>query len=207
VASKWTPAWISLLVVIIVGVVSLVVVARSFLVGDFGLDRHMLELTKRARIELANAKTDGERCFPLADIAKDDINRGKIAEARLYATELLAMAARHKPAPNGQDSHYGVAVHDGNMVMGRIALIDHKKEEAKQYLLKAGMTPGGPSLDSFGPNMALAKDLIEAGERDTVIEYFHECLRFWGDHKDTLDDWEATVKSGGTPDFGGNLYY
>lgn len=187
----------------VIGAVSLVWAARAFLTGDFGMDGHMLEQTKKSRVQLANAKSDIEKCFPLADIAKDDVNRGKIAEARAYATELLAMVERHK----ADASDYGVAIHDGNMVLGRIALIDHKTEEAKRYLLKAGMTPGAPTLDSFGPNMRLAKDLIEAGERDTVIEYFHECRRFWGDHKETLDDWEATVKAGGTPDFGGNLYY
>jgi len=31
----------------------------------------------------------------------------------------------------------------------------------------------------FGPNVSLAKDLIEKGERDTVVEYFEACRKFW----------------------------
>jgi len=33
--------------------------------------------------------------------------------------------------------------------------------------------------NSFGPNVSLAKDLLEKGERDTVVEYFEACKKFW----------------------------
>ena len=55
--------------------------------------------------------------------------------------------------------------------------------------------------------MSLAQDLIDAGQRDTVLQYFTECRRFWGYQADKLDSWEEDVKSGGSPDFGANLYY
>ena len=101
----------------------------------------------------------------------------------------------------------GVAIHDGNMVLGRIALREHRFSDAKNYLAKAGMTPGACTLNSFGPNMSLAQDLIDAGQRDTVLQYFTECRSFWGYQADKLDSWEEDVKSGGSPDFGANLYY
>ena len=34
-------------------------------------------------------------------------------------------------------------------------------EEAKRHLLAAGRSSGSPVLGSFGPNMSLAKDLLE----------------------------------------------
>ena len=52
--------------------------------------------------------------------------------------------------------------------------------------------------------MALAKALIEKGERDVALRYFELCGKFWKNPK--LKQWTATVKGGGMPDFGGNQY-
>ena len=68
---------------------------------------------------------------------------------------------------------------DGHMVLGRVALKRGDVETAKRELLLAGATPGSPQLDSFGPNMSLAKDLLEKKQADTVIEYFALCVKFW----------------------------
>ena len=55
--------------------------------------------------------------------------------------------------------------------------------------------------------MSLAKKLIEKGERDTVIQYFDLCAKFWEMHGKTLEKWTNTVKQGGMPDFEANLFY
>ena len=39
--------------------------------------------------------------------------------------------------------------------------------------------PGSPQLNSFGPIMSLAEELLEQGEPDTVLEFFAECRKFW----------------------------
>ncbi|MGZ8846697.1 MAG: hypothetical protein ACXW3C_09565 [Pyrinomonadaceae bacterium] len=78
--------------------------------------------------------------------------------------------------------------------------------EAKKQLIEAGETPGSPQLDSFGPSMTLAKELLEKGERDVVIQYFQLCANFWKNRSE-LDQWTATVKGGGTPNFGAHLAY
>ena len=64
---------------------------------------------------------------------------------------------------------------------------------------------GSPVLGSFGPNTALAKELLEHGERETVLEYFELCSRFWDPEK--LGVWADLVRAGRIPDFGGNLLY
>jgi hypothetical protein len=103
---------------------------------------------------------------------------------------------------------YGNAIFYGNMVLGRVVLSrDHKVDSAKSYLLAAGRTRGSPQLNSFGPNMSLAKDLLLAGERDTVLEFFTSCRAFWKMGPTKLDEWTAAVKSGRVPDFGANLKY
>jgi hypothetical protein len=152
--------------------------------------------------ELTAASTDENRFYALDDVAKESFNVGKIEDARKYATELLALAPRFQGNWN-----YGNAVQDGNLVLGRIAVHEGRMEEAKQYLLEAGKSPGSPQMDTFGPNMSLAKDLLEKGERDTVLQYFELCRKFWEMESGKLNEWSRAVKTGKIPDFGANLVY
>jgi len=55
--------------------------------------------------------------------------------------------------------------------------------------------------------MMLAKELLEKGERDAVIQYFKKCASFWKDDRGQLVQWAAIVREGGIPNFGGNLLY
>jgi len=107
------------------------------------------------------------------------------------------------------DAQYGNRIHHGNLVLGRIALREDNIDEATTRLIEAGKTPGSPTLDSFGPNMALAKELLEKGERASVLEYFRLCSKFWASEqaKDQLDKWTVLVNGGRVPDFGANLDY
>ena len=55
--------------------------------------------------------------------------------------------------------------------------------------------------------MSLARDLINAGDRDTPLQYFELCRRFWKMDHGQLDDWRDAVKAGRVPNFGTNLLY
>ncbi len=55
--------------------------------------------------------------------------------------------------------------------------------------------------------MALAKELLDKGERDAVLEFFTLCKAFWKDRAKQLDEWSDTVRKGGIPRFGANLVY
>jgi hypothetical protein len=92
-------------------------------------------------------------------------------------------------------------------VLGRIALKNGDLAHAKQALLNAGRTKGSAQLDSFGPDMTLAEELLEKGEKDTVLRYFKLCRRFWKLGGERLDQWEKDVNAGKIPQFGGNLVY
>ena len=74
-------------------------------------------------------------------------------------------------------------------------------------MIEAGKTPGSPQLNSFGPNMMLAKELLNKDEKDVVIEYFKLCGSFWKMDRGRLKQWTDTVKNDGIPDFGTNLDY
>jgi hypothetical protein len=62
-------------------------------------------------------------------------------------------------------------------------------------------------MNSFGPNMILAKELLEKGEKETVIEYFDLCAKFWTMGQDKLKDWRASAQQGNIPAFGASLLY
>jgi hypothetical protein len=156
----------------------------------------------RANQKMVAAVTGEDRFYALNDAAKESFVVGRIEDARKYATELLTLAPSFQ-----NDWNYGNAIQDGNLVLGRIAVSEGKLAEAKQFLLEAGKSKGSPQMDSFGPNMSLAKDLLEKGERDTVLQYFELCRRFWKMDYGKLDDWSKEVKAGKIPDFGANLVY
>ena len=138
----------------------------------------------------------------LAKLATSAFEAGRVEDAKSWALLALQESSSTKPDWSTADS-----AHRGHITLGRIALISGNLAEAKQHLIAAGQSQGSPSLDSFGPNMMLAKELLEKGERDTVIEYFQQCANFWKMHGDKLEQWTATVKGGGIPDFGANLVY
>jgi tetratricopeptide (TPR) repeat protein len=145
---------------------------------------------------------DNQRFYMLGDLAMIAFEAGEVDKASKYASELLQKAPQYK-----NNWNYGNGVHKGNLILGRIALASGRLDEAKDYLLKAGKTSGSPQLNSFGPNMTLAKELLEKGEREVVVKYFEECGKFWEMGEDRLKDWMAIVNKGGMPDFGANLDY
>jgi len=152
--------------------------------------------------ELNTATDEVHRFYALNDAAKAAFEVGKIDEARQHAQTALDLAPKFR-----DDWNYGNAIHDGHMVLGRVALKNGDVEAAKRELLLAGETPGSPQLDSFGPNMSLAKDLLEQKQTDAVVQYFALCGKFWDLERGNLKRWSILAKAGEMPDFGANLVY
>ena len=80
---------------------------------------------------------------------------------------------------NMKNWNYGNAIHEANLVLGKISLRRGDIKSAKDYLIEAGKTKGSPQLNSFGPNMSLAKELLELGEDTVVIGYLNLVKKFW----------------------------
>jgi len=137
------------------------------------------------------------RQFALPALAKTALAAGALDQAVVYAKDML-----DRDSGGGGD-----AIFYGNMVLGQVALRNGDVAAAKQYLIASGKTPGSPVLDSFGPNMSLAKELLDRGERDAVLEFFSLCRVFWANHAQILDSWSETVRREHLPDFGANLRY
>lgn len=141
------------------------------------------------------------RYYALANLAKSEVGND-LSKAEDLAKELL-----HLSTVEPKDWNYGNAIHFGNMVLGQVALRKGDFEKAEVYLLESGRTPGSPQLNTFGPNMTLAKELLEAERMDAVLEYFELCSKFWEMSGDKLEAWAILAQNGKIPEFGANLVY
>lgn len=144
-------------------------------------------------------KPKDEKDDRLEDLAVAALEAGDDAKAERYARQLL------KSVSDPKDDEYGKAIHKGNTILGRLALKHGDLAMAKSCLLKSGKVPGSGSLDSFGPNMSLAAELLKRGQKDVVLQYFDLCAKFWKDEK--LAQWRKQVQAGQAPDFGANMVY
>jgi hypothetical protein len=53
--------------------------------------------------------------------------------------------------------------------------------------------------------MMLARELLEKGQRDVVLEYFQLCGKFWSYDRGQLARWTEQVNAVAIPQFGANL--
>jgi tetratricopeptide (TPR) repeat protein len=123
---------------------------------------------------LAKVGDHEERSDWLGRTAEAALGLGDHAKATTNARQLLLHAQS-----SGDSADRGNAVHDGNRVLGFVALRDGRIEEACERLIESGRTPGSPTLNSFGPQFDVASELLERGQRAAVLEYLELCSRFW----------------------------
>ena len=112
-------------------------------------------------------------------------------KARAYALEALAT-----------ESPVYDTVHLANNVLGLVALHNGDVASAETHLLAAGRTKGTSRMKRWGPTMALAKELLDKGRNDVVLEYLQLCRNFVTENP-KLDVWIATLKGGRAPDLFG----
>lgn len=162
-------------------------------------------------------------CTAVAAVGQDSDGSIPSAEKRFYRNTLLVknlfVDGDHEAARQAaigllqeaeafpKDWNYGNAIHAANIVLGRIALKEDDPKSAGKYLTAAGNTPGSPQLDTFGPDMNLARELLIVGEIDAVQRYFDLCAKFWKMDDGRLKQWKHLAGNGTIPDFGPNLRY
>jgi hypothetical protein len=142
------------------------------------------------------------RMLGLRGVAEYALKQCRYDVTEAKASELLSLAAQFH-----SDWYYGNALHHGYLLRGLAALARNDFIAAGTDLLAAGRTPGSPQLNSFGPNMRLARDLLVAGYAAPVIEYFRLCGVFWKRDNGKLQRWAEEVRAGTVPDFGPHLVY
>jgi tetratricopeptide (TPR) repeat protein len=128
------------------------------------------------------------------DLAEIAFDAGKWSIARSAAKKCVSLAGKF-----GKNWNDGNAIHDGNCTLGRLALRNGRLSKAIFHLNEAGKTGGSPQLDSFGPNMRFAQEMLRAGLREPVIEYLEACKRFWDGKSQNLSDCISQIERGKSP--------
>jgi hypothetical protein len=167
-----------------------------------GLREEALRAVAELEDILKRSIDHGDRRWVLQDIGNIAIEGGDLEKANscaLELSELPSVADRFFP-------EIGAANHHANLIWGRIALKRGDVDAAKCHLQEAARTEGSPLLDSLGPNMMLAKELLEKGERDAVVNFLRLCGSFWQTPEHRAEQWIFTLQQGGQPDFANNLY-
>jgi beta-lactamase regulating signal transducer with metallopeptidase domain len=113
-----------------------------------------------------------------AERAKAALESGDTKSATKYALQMLAKNT------NTKDWNYGNIIHGANQILGLAALRERRTTDAKSYLIAAGRSTGSPQLNTFGPDMVLAQELLDRGEKDVVIQYLNLTARFWAHTSD-----------------------
>jgi hypothetical protein len=149
--------------------------------------------------------SDGDLCqltlIQLADVA---FEAGFYDKSREAGEQLLARAATAQTA-----RERGAAVYRGNLILGRVAACYGDLDRAKHHLSQTFSPVNSRphvfiELGQF--NMALAKDLLRLGERETVIDYIGRCAAADRHSRTLCAKWISQIESGGEPDFGKYLY-
>ena len=121
------------------------------------------------------------------------VPRAQLKEGEAKARELLALASH-----NANQADYGTAVFLGNLALGEAALDRGDKAGAAQYLLAASEAPPTEFLRDNLIDMSLARDLVDAGERDGVATFLDRCAKFNFDNR-RLAEWAVQIREGLNP--------
>ena len=136
---------------------------------------------------------------PDSDLAAAAVAAAQLSQLDL-AEELGQMAVELIPTLP-REWYYGNVVHYAHITLGLVAIRRGDVPQAVRELELAGNTPGSPQLNSFGPTMQLATELLERDERQAVLRYLRQCRSFWEMGEPWLDMWEGKIRGGEIPNF------
>lgn len=197
--------YLNVYLIIFLGIAAEPAELTAILLAAFGFPPLAMAAASLARIKRSRGELSG-KAWASAGVACGAI---LTLFAALLLTEPVATRFEIKHALAQLDSvrgqekdwNYGNVIHEANTRLGRISLKQGEVGDAKRYLLEAGKTPGSPQLDSFGPDLTLAKELLQKGEKETVIEYLQLCAKFWESRRAHLKWWISMLQAGQIPDF------
>jgi hypothetical protein len=136
----------------------------------------------------------------LAEQLSDALRADDVATAESLAPEVLRQTDRLKSTVTS--AAVGQNIYNAYDALGRGAFNRGDYDTAKRDLMLAASTPGGAVLSSFGPDLKLAKELLDKGETETVIQFLTACKSFW--KNPAIDQWVVEIKAGQRPSLGRN---
>ncbi len=136
---------------------------------------------------------DGAKPSFLPDLAQAEFEAGEDDDARRDAGRALDAAEAVKANVNFSAQ----LIHRGNTILGRVALAHGDVAQARARLAASLKLPGIPGeFRSNGPDLGLAEDLADAGERDAVIDFLENSRQFWLYDRGRIDHYIKSLKAG-----------
>ncbi len=123
--------------------------------------------------------------------AVDLFRRGKRKRAYKLAERMLELASRHMDGMSDTN-----AIHRGNIILGYRALDNDDVDDAERHLLAACEISGSPQLESYGPSLGLADELLKRGRHKAVLKYLKSCGRWWDRGRYWIDRWSHQIRTG-----------
>lgn len=135
-----------------------------------------------------------ERFYALTRMPSVAFRADQIDKAQAFAKALLKTAKSFRT-----DWNYGNAVNAAHTTLGRIALRSGDRKKAGLHLLKSAKDADSPQTSSFGPDQILAAEMIDAGEKKQVLEYWNLCEAFWESGRTQLKNWRVELEADRNP--------
>lgn len=136
-----------------------------------------------------------ERFYRLEEQMREAYDRRDDAALKARADEYLDLAAVYRCNWN-----YGNAIHDANRYLGLVSLRSGDLTQAATFLQRSGKSTGSPQLNSFGPDLSLANELLKQGQADAVRAYLSDIKRFWTMGSAQVDEWLIALDRGERPE-------
>lgn len=149
-------------------------------------------------IEAQKKAIDKPRSYPLVKYAAEICYKS----ANFEESKAFTLKLKENIDSFDRYTSKGQMLHDYHTLMGRHAIQDGDIEEAKKHLMQSIDVNPSAVMESFGPNMELAGDLLKQGEKDTVLSYLDGCAEFWKD--EPLQLWKTKIRENKMP--GLNIY-
>ena len=179
--------------------------------GDLDLAAKALRALQTAEALLPTERREQLQPDLLSSITKAAFWAGEYSLAEKYAGRWLAETRQRSVDGAGGDPNHRLAlemdladaIHQANSILGEIALSRGDTKRAGNYLVASGkVAKPSPVLASYGPDLALMKDLLALQAKQPVVEFLNECTNFWHSSDGRPDKWKQAIQSGKEPDFG-----
>ena len=147
--------------------------------------------------EAMDLATGPNKASFVPDIAAAEYELGDDAAAGRDARRMLDGApALAKPNP----SLAAILTNRGNVILGRVALAHGDKAEARERLLASLRVPESTNLPFNGPDLTLAQDLVDSGEKDAVLQFLEQSRSVWKFDRGQIDHLIKVVGKSPSPD-------
>lgn len=162
------------------------------------------ELNKRALLyyKALNFGTEKQQFMVKHRVAKLALEIKDVEKAFILASDLVETSKKYK-----DNLMHDTVLHHAYTVLGKIALLNNNIEKAKVDLIASSEISYSPTLQSFGPSMALANSLLLEGEKDVVLQYLNKSKMYWAAGENILDEWILVINNNEIPNFGANINY